>query len=130
MIDDRRRGFLLLLVAVAVAAACKSTGAARSTEDEAADLKQLCEPPQGDDSTSILLRGFPGAAGSSILSERMTTSRWKKWLDDVDTKLSKRTSDPPGARQKADELDAAGKSAGHSACWAAAAVRQRAAVER
>ena len=123
MIDGRRRGIVLLLSALAVAAGCKGKG---PPENESSDLKHLCEPPQGDDGTAILLRGFPGAAGSDILSERMTTSRWKKWLVDVDANLSKRTRDLAEARKKADELDAAGKSAGHSSCWAAAAVRQRA----
>jgi hypothetical protein len=138
MTDAKRRrparsSFLLLVVAIAVAAGCRSAasiGAARSAGDEAADLLLLCDPPKvsdppkDDETPSMLLRAFPAAAGYEILSERLKSSRWRRWLQDVDTTLSKKTADAAGARRKADELDSAAQSAGHSSCWAAARIRR------
>lgn len=97
---------------------------AGSAQDESADLTLLCVAPTGQDTPSFMLRTFPAAAGYSELSDRLTTSRWKRWIDDVDAAVSKRTADPAAARRKADELDAAGKAAGHSSCWAATGVRR------
>jgi len=118
---------LTLKCGLAVAATFAALGtlpACNSPKDEAADVALLCEPPSGDDTSSIMLRAYPAAAGYAILDERLKSSRWKKWMADVDTRLSTKTYDAQGATLRADELDAAGKSAGYPSCWASAAVRR------
>jgi hypothetical protein len=121
ILESARGSLVWLVLAVAAATGCKGSGSAQA---ESADLALLCDPPTGQDTPSFLLRTFPAAAGYDQLSERLTSSRWRRWIDDVDTALSKKTADPAAGRRKADELDAAGKAAGHPSCWAAAGVRR------
>lgn len=109
---------------IAFAAAFALVGCSKpSREAESSDIRALCSEPQGSDSRAVLANTYPAAAGFEELSDRLTTSRWRKWLAETDKHLSQRTKNESAARESVAELEAAGASAGLSSCWAASRVR-------
>lgn len=82
-----------------------------SVEDPSADVVSLCTKPEGlplgDDG------GFHWAFARDTYAERLTSTRWRKWLFELDEDLRR---DKPTAerakRQKGDELEAAAKPPG------------------
>ena len=90
-------------------------------EDERGDVALLCNKP-----------AIPSAPDDAALwratldafAERLTSTRWRTWLFDLDASIFGRRGDDDEPLRKADELEAAAKSAGIAACWTSTELRR------
>jgi hypothetical protein len=86
-------------------------------EDPSADVVSLCTKPVELPADSEA--GFLWAFARDLYAERLTSSRWRKWLFDLDEQLhGERVAAARAKREKGDELEAAANAAGlGSSCW-------------